>query len=78
MTIHTKSIQATPPLMEGVRLQPMNFEHKGVEHVATPAGFQVNGCEVYDIYRGEELIDGITIGPMEDIVDVITSWKRLF
>ena len=78
MTIHAEPIPTTPPRMESIRLQPMNFEHKGAEHVATPAGFQVNGCEVYDIYRGETLIDGIAIGPMEDIVEAIQNWKRVY
>jgi len=63
----------------GTRSAEFFFEHNGVEYTTFPAGWEDNGCDVFELVKtvGEDevFVDTLHISPLEEVADVVERWK---
>jgi hypothetical protein len=70
----------TDPLFRsGTRSAEFFFEHNGVEYTTFPAGWEENGCDVFELVKtvGEDevFVDTLYISPLEEVAEAVDRWK---
>lgn len=53
------------------------FEKNGRSLIAVDAGWQKNGCSVYEILSEDgTTIDTLMVSPLDDIASTVAEWRK--